>query len=84
MQIPKNPVLFSFITYHRVCSKSITTGEACGTGMVTLPEHMPSLPVFSKFVLLDFFLCYVLLIMVCHFVLFPLVFAVMNENRTGL
>ena len=49
--------------------------------MVTLPEHMPSLPVFSKFVLLDFFLFYVLLIMVCHFVLFPLVFALFIQLR---
>ena len=49
--------------------------------MVTLPEHMPSLPVFSNLALLDFFLCYVLLIMVCPFVLFPLVFALFIQLR---
>ena len=27
-----NPLLSSFMTYHRVCNKSNTTGETCGAG----------------------------------------------------
>jgi len=29
----RNPLLFSFMTFHRVCKKSYTTGAICGTGI---------------------------------------------------
>ena len=37
-----NSVISSFITYHRICNKSITIGTA-----LTLPEQLSSSPVFS-------------------------------------
>ena len=54
-----NPVLSSFMTYHRLCSKSYTMGAACGTG-TAYPSGTHS------------FLCRVLLIIVCPFVIFLL------------
>ena len=41
------PVLSSFMTYHRVCSKSSTPGATSGAGTVTLPNHLSSHPDFS-------------------------------------
>jgi hypothetical protein len=35
-----NPVLSSFMTYHRVCNKSNTTGTTCGTG-TAYPSRAP-------------------------------------------
>jgi len=40
-----NPVLSSFMTYHRVCNKSNTTGATCGSGTAypsEAPEFTPS------------------------------------------
>ena len=34
-----NPVLFSYMTYHQVSNKSITTGVTCGAGTVTPGAH---------------------------------------------
>jgi hypothetical protein len=41
-----NPVLSSFMSYHRVCSKSKTTGSTFEQELKTLPKHLNSLPVF--------------------------------------
>ena len=42
-----NPVLSSFMIYHRVCYKGYKTGATSGVGTVTLPDHLDSSPVFS-------------------------------------
>jgi len=43
-----NPVRSSFMTYHRVCNKRITTGATCGAGTVSLlTEHLSSPTVLS-------------------------------------
>jgi hypothetical protein len=39
-----NPILSSFMTFHRVCNK---TSATCWAGTASLPEHMGSCPVFS-------------------------------------
>ena len=57
-----NLVLSSFMTYHRVCNKSNTTGGTCVAG-TAYPSGTPELTtVFVGFVLLGrlFFLCNVL------------------------
>jgi hypothetical protein len=41
-----NPVLSSFMSYHRVYNKSNTAGSTCEQELKTLPEHLNSLPVF--------------------------------------
>jgi len=37
-----NPVISSFMTYHRVSYKSNTTGATYGSDLLTIPEHMSS------------------------------------------
>ena len=65
------PILFLFMTYHRVCNQSNTTGATSGAGTAYLPEHLRSPPVLSGFVLLDlqFYVYLFLQIVVCLFVL---------------
>ena len=41
-----NPVLSSFMTYHRMCNKNYTTGSQVEQELLTIPEHMNSPPVF--------------------------------------
>jgi len=43
-----NPVLSSFMTYHRACNKSNKTGATCGAGTATLPEHLRSTTVYGR------------------------------------
>ena len=42
-----NVILSSFVTYHRDCNKSNTTGFTCGAGTV-FPEHLSSPPHISE------------------------------------
>ena len=43
-----NPVVSSFVTYHRVCNEDNTTGDTSGTGTAQLPEDLSSTPVISR------------------------------------
>ena len=43
-----NPVLSSFMTYHRVCNQSDMTGTACGAGSAYPSGALEFIPVFSR------------------------------------
>ena len=66
-----NPVLSSFMTYHRVCN---TTGVTCGARQFSLPEHLSSPQVFSGVRIVRSLVMFsALYIIVCPFVLFLVV-----------
>jgi hypothetical protein len=62
-----NQVIFLFMTYHRVCNKSSTTGTTCRAGTV-YPSDAHGLRVTRNVT----FLCIILYIVVCPFLLFLL------------
>ena len=66
-----NPVLSSVMTYHRGCNNSNTTAVACGTGTAYYSTAPAFTPGFSG-IRVARFLCSVLKIIFCPFVLFPL------------
>jgi hypothetical protein len=70
----RNQVLSPFMTYHRVCNKSYTTCATHGTG-TAYPSRANEFTsgILVGFVLLDLsFLCDVLQLVVCPFVIFLL------------
>ena len=68
------PVLSSFISYHRVCNQNNTTGEISGAGAIFpsgAPDFTPGFQWGSCYSIFSF-MCNVLQIVVCPFVLFLL------------
>ena len=67
------PIISSLISYHRVCKKSITTGGTSGAETAYLSREPEFIPVFIGIRVaqsLVYFMCSVLQIIVCPFVLF--------------
>ena len=66
-----SPVLFSFMTYHWVCSKSNTTCATCGAGTLYPSRAQRFTPGFQWGLIYSFLYC-ALKVILCPFVLFSL------------